>query len=80
MAEKNDSIDLKGCVEKGPQSALEKQLIEGFLREQGYRLEDLDKLDKTLAHKLMEEACKYASSKLSEIEAKAGFRQKIKYE
>ncbi len=80
MNKKNIPKDAEECIMRGPQSALEKELIEGFLRDKGYSLEDLPNLPKSQAKKLMEEACMYASLKLAEIDAKAGFRHKIKYE
>ena len=64
---------------KLPQSELEWQLITDYLRGKGYTRQDLKKLPKEQAHRLMTEACRYASLKLAEIEARAQFRQKIHF-
>ena len=64
---------------KLPQSELEWQLITDYLRDKGYTRQDLKKLPKEQAHRLMTEACRYASLKLAEIEARAKFRQKIHF-
>lgn len=67
-------MDSKSKVDKSPQSALERDLIREHLRDKGYRLEDLHNLPQEEARKLMKEAYLYASLKLAEVEAKAGFR------
>ena len=64
----------------GPQSTLEKMLIEAFLEGKGYSLEALKQLPAEIAHQLMREACSYASMKLAEVESKAQFRQEIHYD
>jgi hypothetical protein len=64
---------------KLPQSELEWQLITDYLREKGYSHQDLKELPKEQAHRLMTGACRYASLKLAEIEARAKFRQKIHF-
>ena len=63
-----------------PQSLLERQLIIDFLAEKGYSQEDLPSLPPDLAKELMTAACRYASLKLAEIEARSRFRQNIKFE
>jgi hypothetical protein len=80
MKEENISEEPEECIGRSPQSALEKELIEKYLRDKGYRKADLLILPKAQAKKIMKEACLYASLKLAEIEAKAGFRHKIKYD
>ncbi len=80
MTKPKNKLDLKECVESGPQSVLERELIGQYLRGKGYRREDLSQLPQEEAKRLMTEACQYASLKLTEIEAKAGFREKIKYD
>ena len=67
-------------VDSSPQSALERELIRGYLRGKGYRWEDLRKLPREESKQIMQEACQYASLKLTEIEAKAGFRRKIHFD
>jgi len=79
MPQPKNKTDPKVHVDSSPQSALERELIREYLRSKGYQREDLHKLPKKEAKKLMKEACIYASLKLAEVEAKAGFRQKIQY-
>jgi hypothetical protein len=62
----------------GTQAALERRFIEEFLHEKGYRIEELTKLPKEEAKKLMSEACQYASLKLAEVESRAQFRERIR--
>ena len=64
---------------KLPQSELEWQLITDYLKDKGYTRQDLIKLPKEQAQRLMTEACRYASLKLAEIEARSQFRQKIHF-
>ena len=71
--------DLEGCTEDGPQSALERKLIEEYLSEKGYHLSDLQALPEREARRLMREACKYASLKLAEVESRAQLRKDIHY-
>jgi hypothetical protein len=78
MTEPTSKMDPQECLDRGPQSALEKRFITAFLREKGYCLEDLEKLPRKEARRLMTEACQYACLKLTEIEAIAGFCRKIK--
>jgi hypothetical protein len=72
------SIDLNKCAAEGPETALEKQLVADYLRGKGYEMEDLHKLPPEQVTVLMTEACKYASLKLAEIEAKLVFRKEIR--
>ncbi len=69
--------EVERCVAEGPETTLEKQLVTEFLREKGYKLEDLHKLPESQYKALMQEACKYASLKLTDIEAKSQFRKTI---
>jgi hypothetical protein len=62
---------------EGPQSSLEKKLIEEYLQVKGYSLEYLQNLPKEEAQRLRREACTYASLKLAEVESRARFRQEI---
>lgn len=66
-------------VAEGPQSILERRFIEEYLRDKGYRLEELKKLPEEEAKQLMSEACKYASLKLAEVESRAQFRERIRH-
>jgi len=62
------------------QSDLERQLISDYLEEKGFSRADLRNLPKDQARALMVEACRYASLKLAEVESRAQFRQKIRYD
>lgn len=57
---------------------LEKALIEEYLHEKGYSLEELKKLPAELAEKLMKEASQYASLKMEEVESRAHFVKELK--
>ena len=72
--------DFDRCVADGPQSTLERMLIEVFLEGKGYTVESLKTLPPEQAHELMKEACAYASMKLAEVESKAQFRRDIQSE
>ena len=54
-------------------ASLETTLIEEYLREKGYSMEDFKKLPVDVAEQLMKEASQYASLKLEEVEARAHF-------
>ena len=62
-----------------PHSELEWQLITDYLKEKGYSRNDLRNLSEDEAHRLRVEACRYASLKLAEIEARSQFLQKIHF-
>lgn len=66
-------------IRDGPQSAMEKTLLEEYLRSKGYSFEDLCELPKEEAKELMIEACKYASLKLAQVESTANIREKIRW-
>lgn len=63
-----------------PQSELERQFIRQYLRDKGYGRDDLRALPKGQANALYRQACRYAALKLAEVEARAQFRHKIRYE
>jgi hypothetical protein len=71
-------IDLEKCSSEGPQSVLERKLVEEYLLSKGYHKEDLKKMPEEEAKQLMTEACMYASGKLAELEAKTHFRESIR--
>lgn len=56
---------------------LEKALIEEYLREKGYSMEEFKKLPAEVAEKLMKEASQYASLKMEEVEARAHFIKEL---
>jgi hypothetical protein len=60
------------------ESNLERKLIAEYLLNKGYSLSVLKNLPKKKAKILMKEACRYATLKLAEIEARSKFRRKIK--
>jgi hypothetical protein len=77
----NELADLKfvsDCLQGGPQSAMEKMLLEEYLQGQGYTLADLRALPEPQAKILMTEACKYASLHMAKVESTAHFREKIR--
>lgn len=60
-----------------PKAALEKALVEEFLKQKGYTHEDLKKLSAEFVEKLMKEALQYASLKMEEVEARAHFVKEL---
>ncbi len=66
-------------VRDGPQSSLEKTLLEEYLESKGYSFKDLCGLPEEQAKALMIEACKYASLKLAHMESTAGIREKLRW-
>lgn len=62
---------------EGPESALERKLILEYLQNKGVQVADLSKMPKAEADAIMKEACRYASFKLAEVEARSKFRRKI---
>lgn len=60
-----------------PNAVVEKALIQEYLKEQGYSLEELKNLPTAVAKKLMKEASRYASLKMEEVEARAHFVQEL---
>jgi hypothetical protein len=72
--------DIDRCLADGPQSTLERMLLEAFLEGKGYTMESLKNLPPEQVQQLMKEACAYASMKLAEVESKAQFRREIHYE
>ena len=73
----NNTENYNERISKGAQAVLENHLIKEYLHVKGYRVEDLRNLPKGVAEQLMGKACRYASLKLAEIEAKAKFRKDI---
>ena len=65
---------------KAPQSPLERQLINDFLKSKGYTRQGLRELPEEQVRTLMSEACYYASLKLAEIEARSLFGKKIRFD
>lgn len=61
----------------GPQSVLERELLEEYLVAHGHHLHDLDSLPESVARELMRGACQYAALKLAEIESRSHFRKTI---
>jgi len=60
-----------------PNALLEKAIIEEYLRSRGLTLETLEHLPKRTRKKLMTEACRHASLKLTELEARAHFVDEV---
>ena len=70
--------EYKKHLSEGPQTALEKRLIEEYLRDKGYSRFDISLLPIGKGKALMREACLDASLKLAEIDSRARFRKEIK--
>lgn len=66
------------CLEEGPQSALEKALLEEYLAKKGYSLATLHTLPEAQAKALMTEACNFASVRLAQMESAAHIRETIR--
>ena len=60
-----------------PTALLEKAIIEEYLRDRGLTLETLESLPKKTRKKLMTEASRYASLKLTELDARAHFVDEV---
>jgi hypothetical protein len=71
------SIDLDEQVLETPEAALERMYIEEYLAEKGHTLKSLRTPAKEEARKLMNEACRYATFKLAEVEARARLHHEI---
>lgn len=78
MDDEQVPVNVEDCMDKGPQSALERSLIKEYLRSKGYEYKDINKLPAKEAKALMKEACMYASLKLAEVESRAHFRKEIR--
>ena len=61
-----------------PHAGLERNFIVEFLRERGHTLESVRRLPEAAAKQLMTEASQYASSRLTEIEARAHFVDEVR--
>jgi hypothetical protein len=66
-------------IRDGPQSAMEKTLLEEYLQSKGYLFKDLCNLPEEEAKALMIEACRYASLKLAQVESTAHIRENIRW-
>lgn len=78
MKELDSNKYIEDCLKEGPQSAMEKLLLEEYLYKNGYSLADLDTLPEAEAKRVMTEACQYASLRLAQVESTAHFREKIR--
>lgn len=72
------NFDIEKCLAEGPETALEKHLVAEYLEAKGYRWGHLDHLPAEVVKELMQGACRYASLKLADIEAKRHFREHIR--
>lgn len=71
------SEDLEKQLLELPEAALERMYIEEYLAEKGHSLKSLQTLPKEKARKLMMNACRYATFKLAEVEARAHLQHEI---
>ncbi|MFZ0546894.1 MAG: hypothetical protein WAM60_15715 [Candidatus Promineifilaceae bacterium] len=74
----NECEEYARKVVEGPQSTMERMLLEEFLRGKGYELKDLHNLPENQVKELMTEACQYASLRMAQVESSAHFREKIR--
>lgn len=74
----NVSTEIEELASEGPQSALERKLINEYLQRKGYQIDDLRLLPKDKARQILVEASNYASLKLAEVESRAKFRKDIR--
>jgi hypothetical protein len=72
------SPEIEKLASEGPQSALERKLINEYLQRKGHQIDDLRLLPKDEARQLLIEASNYASLKLAEVESRAKFRKDIR--
>jgi hypothetical protein len=78
--EPTNPLDLDEEVKlEDPLAELERMFIQRYLAERGHNWCDLAKLPADEIKQIMTEACKYATARLAEIEAKSEFRQHIRY-
>jgi hypothetical protein len=80
MSDSEEMKWLAECTEKTPHSALEKRLIKEYLSRHGHTLATLKELPQEERRALMVEACKYASTRMAQVESKVSFRDKIRSE
>jgi hypothetical protein len=78
MNELRDRELVDNLYKQGPESALERVLLEEYLTGKGYHLADLSKLPEEQVRELMTEASRYASLKLAQVESTAHFREEIR--
>lgn len=76
MTPTSSGIPIKGS----PQSELELQFIRQYIQEKGFNRQDLRTMPKNQANELYRQACRYATLRLAEVEARAKFRHKIRLE
>jgi len=63
---------------EGPQAPLEAMFLDEFLQSKGFSsIKDLCKLPENEAKRIMIDACRFASLKLAEIEARSQFKKEI---
>jgi hypothetical protein len=77
MSELTELEYTKNVIE-GPQSVMEKILLEEYLKAQGYTLKEVHDLPEEKARELMTKASQYASLKMAQVESSAHFRDKIR--
>jgi len=58
---------------QSPLGALERTLIEGYVRSRGYDPDRLHELDEAIRDELLKQASVYASSRLAEVEARSQY-------
>jgi hypothetical protein len=78
MNQVDKMVFVDDCEQGITQSAMERMLLEEFLRTKGYSLAGLNALPANEAKALMRAACQYASLKMAHVESTVHFRDKIR--
>jgi hypothetical protein len=71
------SMDADGSHIADPNAALERAIIEEFIRARGYDPHRLQELPEALRRQLQTEASTYAAARLAEMEARAHYVQEL---
>lgn len=83
MSDKDKKVDqdriVDDCFSKGPQSEIEKTLLEEFLHQRDLTLADLRAMPKDQADVLLAAACQYASLKMAQMESAAHMKESFRY-
>jgi ABC-type histidine transport system ATPase subunit len=75
---KSPQVKPEVLVFEGPESALERMLIDEYLKHRGISsVKELCKLPEDEAKQMMINACRYASLKLAEVESTDRFQHEI---
>jgi hypothetical protein len=71
------TMELDGTHIADPNAALERAIIEEFIRARGYDPDRLQELSEAVRHQLQSEASTHAAARLAEMEARAHYVQEL---